>query len=525
MRSAWRTARLACPHRPYGSPSHLQTRTLFGFGQRSKPAAPESQFRPTGKNAPKKQQLILEQDNLFHPLSRSPFPDLRARAESVKSMAPCPVCLEEHGERRNVQFDCPDCGWPTHATEQHWALDRQKHAKYCSRLREANEDEHDLRSGRRIREFELPGEQAYEAAVSFANWDTYWFTRDHPSIDSERPRRHLTKLLTYPTTVSSVLHEFSGLTTRNQRVTPEGARSLAALRMTLHQRPSEGDEESDARRLVRLFILGARAESSLPPHVWQQLPYLFPGARFHIFFIGPQVAMPAAPPASTTPSGEDAKTSAASSSSSGTESAAAPETPASGETSTSSSNSSSKAISYNPPTPSPNLGIARARPAEHHYGVPSYTVSYSPSLSLTSLQASYSDVHEQFGPFDPYQDVFFAFSPGFGFPSPTHPELKQIASPTEWGPTVPLVLSTKCALFVTGFSPTDMERDVRSLDTAEGVTNEFDWVITPGVNPFGSEKWEVADFDPRVMVKVNWGIWGIRGKRREVDEVRRESED
>lgn len=83
-----------------------------------------------------------------------------------------------------------------------------------------------------------------------------------------------------------------------------------------------------------------------------------------------------------------------------------------------------------------------------------------------------------------------------------------------------MILGTKCTLFVTGFSPADMERDVKSLDEAEGVRNEFDWVLTPGVNPFGSEKWEVADFDPRVMVKVNWGVWGIRGKRREVDQLR-----
>jgi len=81
---------------------------------------------------------------------------------------------------------------------------------------------------------------------------------------------------------------------------------------------------------------------------------------------------------------------------------------------------------------------------------------------------------------------------------------------------VPLILETKCPLFVTGFSPTDVERDVRSLDGVEGVSGEFDWVVTPGANAFGSEKWEVAEFDPRVMVKTNWGIWGIRGKRRDI---------
>ena len=99
----------------------------------------------------------------------------------------------------------------------------------------------------------------------------------------------------------------------------------------------------------------------------------------------------------------------------------------------------------------------------------------------------------------------------------------QINSPTEWGGTLPLLLQTKCPIFVTGFSPADVERDIRSLSTAPGVAGEFDWVITPGENAFGSEKWEVADFDPRVMVKTNWGIWGIRGKRRDVLEYEQSS--
>lgn len=237
----------------------------------------------------------------------------------------------------------------------------------------------------------------------------------------------------------------------------------------------------DDRRRVRVFILGARAESSLPPKVWQQLPYLFPGCHFHIYFIGPQVSLPASALKSTPPPDPNAK-----------------------------------GTVYEPPTPSPNLGTARGRDQEVYYGVPSYTVSVSPTLTMTSLRATYSDVHAQFGAFDPYQDVFFAFSPGFGFPSPTTPEMTQVASPAEWGLVLPPILESKCALFVTGFSPTDVERDVRSLDGVEGVSGEFDWILTPGVNPFGSEKWEIADFDPRVMVKINWGVWGIRGKRREV---------
>ena len=39
---------------------------------------------------------------------------------------------------------------------------------------------------------------------------------------------------------------------------------------------------------MRLFILGARAESHLPGHVWKQLQYLFPNQKFDIIFIGPE---------------------------------------------------------------------------------------------------------------------------------------------------------------------------------------------------------------------------------------------
>ena len=79
------------------------------------------------------------------------------RAERIKLMAPCPVCLDHFGERNLVAFDSPEAGWPTHCSQEHWEQDDQHHL-YVERLREANEDEHDLRSGRIMAEFEnLPG--------------------------------------------------------------------------------------------------------------------------------------------------------------------------------------------------------------------------------------------------------------------------------------------------------------------------------------------------------------------------------
>lgn len=106
------------------------------------------------------------QDDMFHPLSSSPFPELRARAQSIKKMSHCPVCTHVHTSGKDkintptqpkmVEFDCPDCGYPTHCSENHWRVD-EEHRRYCSRLREINEDDHDLRSRRQKIEYVLPG--------------------------------------------------------------------------------------------------------------------------------------------------------------------------------------------------------------------------------------------------------------------------------------------------------------------------------------------------------------------------------
>ncbi|PCH38137.1 hypothetical protein WOLCODRAFT_136064 [Wolfiporia cocos MD-104 SS10] len=502
-------------------------RTFFSWFRKSPPAEKKKDPAP-----------LLTEDSLFHPFSQSPFPAIRARGEAIQKLAPCPVCAAAHSplhvhtqaQPRAVKFECPDCGWPTHCSEEHWAQD-EEHAKYCSRLREVNEDEHDLRSGRRLKEFELPGPQDSDHAISFANWDVFWYTRNFPSMDTERSRRHASKLLTYPVTIGSVLHQYSGLTLRNQRVTPEGSRSLAALRTTLHVATGAPEVEAASadKPQMRIFVLGARAESSLPPHVWEQLCLLFPSALFHLYFIGPQVSLPKPLEDLKKPTANPAQPKAENSSTLTSSSTEQPASPS--DTTATQEKKEEKPVYvpniYEPPTPAPIARLKRTRESIQEYGVPSYTVPYTPQLTITGMQAKYMDVHAHFQEtFDPYTDCFFLFSPGFGFPSPTSTSeatgepLLQIASPTEWGPVIPLLLASKCPIFVTGFSPADVERDVKSLSTAPEVAGEFDWVITPGPNAFGSEKWEVADFDPRVMVKTNWGIWGIRGKRRDVQEKR-----
>jgi splicing suppressor protein 51 len=118
-----------------------------------------------------------------------------------------------------------------------------------------------------------------EQMVNLTNWDTYLYTRSYEAINTDRPLRQVTKMLTYPVTIASVIHEFSPYHIRQGgRLTAEGLRSFAALRYTLHPpRPGAGMDVKGIRLSpppVRIFCLGARAESSLPREVWIQLAHM-----------------------------------------------------------------------------------------------------------------------------------------------------------------------------------------------------------------------------------------------------------
>ncbi|KAF2673962.1 hypothetical protein BT63DRAFT_452018 [Microthyrium microscopicum] len=280
---------------------------------------PEYDFDYPGKAASLKRRadgksdvsrLIIGQNDLFHPLSESPIPAMRQRAAFMKAHAYCPhpehnrtriALSEEDPERRkptnggvppaHVRFECPHCGVPSFCSEEHWADDYEEHMKICDTLREINEDDHDLRSGRYFEEYDFPDRYLEEAAVNFTNWDTLLFTRGFEAIDQERSLRHTTRLLTYPYTIGSILHEYSPYGLRN-RMTPEGLRSFTALRYTLHPpKPGDGPAMKQIKPIpppVRIFVVGARAESSLPRNVWEQLAYLYRDVTFHVIMIGPE---------------------------------------------------------------------------------------------------------------------------------------------------------------------------------------------------------------------------------------------
>lgn len=186
---------------------------------------------------------VLQANDLFHSFTNSPSPVLRQRAAVMRQNAYCPH--PDHQQTRHptsptdlehrktgaqppahVRYECPDCGIPVSCSEQHFVSDYESHLEICDVLREINEDDHDLHSGRFFPEFEYPGPQLEEAQVNLTNWDTLLFSREFNAVNDERSMRQVTRLLTYPITVGSVLHDLSPYSLKH-RLTAEGLRSLS----------------------------------------------------------------------------------------------------------------------------------------------------------------------------------------------------------------------------------------------------------------------------------------------------------
>lgn len=106
--------------------------------------------------------------------------------------------------------------------------DYENHLKICDTLRQINEDDHDLRSGRVFTEAVLPEDQLEESMINMTNWDTFMYTREFEAVNSDRGMRQITRLLTYPVTIGSVLHELSPYSLqKGERLTVEGLKSFS----------------------------------------------------------------------------------------------------------------------------------------------------------------------------------------------------------------------------------------------------------------------------------------------------------
>ncbi|KAI1752920.1 putative mRNA processing protein [Xylaria castorea] len=386
--------------------SYNVKRSLSLFGQKSEVAQQDPHDSTRA-------QRVLRSDDLFHSFTHSPIPEIRQRAAFIRQHAYCPH--PHHRATRapidpgrtpassgnvaaaHVDFECPDCGIPVYCSEQHWADDYEAHLQICDTLRQINEDEHDLRSGRFFPEFEYAGPQMEEAVVNMANWDTFLYTREFEAINADQSMRQVTRLLTYPLTIGSILHELSPYSIRKGgRLTPEGLKSLSALRYTLHPPRTGGDIGIKGLRPeappIRLFILGARAESSLPRNVWVQLAHLFPRGKFHLIFIGPE-----------------------------------------------------SMANRDDEFPLP------PRTASNPFGAVVEDRVW-PTMKISTIVDYYHTLHKtgHFYPYDPYFDCFVMFHPGLGHPASSH----------EWAETVPLLLETKAPILVTGYTQHDMDRDI-----------------------------------------------------------------
>ncbi|KAL2271655.1 hypothetical protein VTJ83DRAFT_1026 [Remersonia thermophila] len=345
-------------------------------------------------------QRVLEADNLFHSFTNSPIPEIRRRAAFIRQHASCPHPHHQPGgdmAPAHVDFECPDCGIPVYCSEEHWADDYEAHLQICDTLRQINEDDHDLRSGRLFPEFEYAGPQMEEALINMTNWDTFLYTRNFNAINDDRSMRQATRLLTYPVTIGSILHELSPYSLKaGGRLTAEGIKSFSALRYTLHPPKTGGGMDVKGLRVeappVRLFILGARAESSLPRNAWIQLAHLFPRARIHLIFIGPESMM-----------------------------------------------NRDDEFPLPPRTPSNPWGAIVEDRVWH-------------SMKISTIVDYYHTIHKTgyFWPYDPYFDCFVMFHPGLGHPASSH----------EWEETLPMLLETKAPIIVTGYTQEDMERDI-----------------------------------------------------------------
>lgn len=105
----------------------------------------------------------------FTALQDSPRADLRAMHDLAVRHSSCPVCLAAEDRLPSEQWDaletipggtgrrepspksrerptfvCPDCGWPTHCSSEHHAMDRERHAPVCASLRQWTIDEHGI---------------------------------------------------------------------------------------------------------------------------------------------------------------------------------------------------------------------------------------------------------------------------------------------------------------------------------------------------------------------------------------------
>lgn len=466
---------------------------------------------------------------IFFSLDRSPHRDLQEYHREITQYSSCPVCIRQKDyfiaegspvavdntvastgnpasdgdaayidkgkSRLRPEHTCNDCGFPTHCSEDHLAADEVHKKEVCQMLRQWNEDEHDLRSGRKFWEMNFPGLQPKEALLNFSSWPYIFVSRKFPKqlYTSPIAQRHVSRLLTYPYTIASMLSNPWVYQQSDKIVTDLGWHILsrlshavdvankAAMKDYHHSKGSKRKikftEEPTAPTLTsdpfRVFILGARVESQLPVNVWEQLSNTFPGVPFRLHFIGPEASVPKLEM-------------------------------------TTSVNPFQKRAHIVPATRIHRKPItSRVTVEEAETTVSSYVIPVSVNLRLEFIKAKYEQVHDTFGPFNTSRDIFVLFNSGLAH------------TRNEWKPALNEILKTRCLTIFTSFNKNEQEEDVKAVK--EDYDGDYDVVMRPTFNKFSSMRPDIpADcvHDPEKWWYTNWGMFAVRGIGNEVGDKR-----
>lgn len=206
---------------------------------------------------------------------------------AVKQIQSCAVCPITGGP---VEFFDPVSGLPTHSSEEAYSKDVDYHESNKPELMKlAVAYENDSISKRDFPEYDFAEEQTASQTISYLNWESWFYTREFNSMETQFHIAQASKYLTYPVTISALLSNNSPykLTSQGGPVTHEGLKSLSALRYSIfpRQRADLGFSEEIAElkdRAIRLFIVGSKFESLMPISVWKQLNYCMPDVNIEI---------------------------------------------------------------------------------------------------------------------------------------------------------------------------------------------------------------------------------------------------